>query len=202
MPTAFTVVLTGGIGSGKTAVSSHFASLGVPVIDTDLIARELVEPGQPALARIAEAFGPGFLAADGRLDRARMRRAIFSDPALKRRLESILHPLIGAEVLRRVNAQTSPYCILVIPLYAESAAYAWVDRVLVVDVSEQTQIARVMKRDGIDRAEAVSILRSQADRQGRVSLADDVLDNSGDMARLREQVEKLHHEYLEMAKSH
>ena len=113
-----------------------------------------------------------------------------------------MHPLIGAEVLRRVNAQTSPYCILVIPLYAESAAYAWVDRVLVVDVSEQTQIARVMKRDGIDRAEAVSILRSQADRQGRVSLADDVLDNSGDMARLREQVEKLHHEYLEMAKSH
>jgi len=196
----FTVVLTGGIGSGKTAASDHFLKLGVPVIDTDRIARDVVEPGQPALNAISESFGREFIGADGRLDRGRMRQAIFSDPGLKKRLESILHPVISTEVLRRIGELDDPYCILVIPLYAESSAYSWVDRVLVVDVSEQTQIERVMERDRISRDQAQAILDAQASRERRLSLADDVLDNSGSLAELQLQVENLHQKYLEQCK--
>ena len=133
-----TIVLTGGIASGKTAVSDCFARLGVPVIDTDLLAREVVEPGQTALDRITEVFGNGFLTAEGQLDRQKMRQAIFSDPDQKSRLESILHPVIAEEVTRRVAELDDPYCILVIPLYAQSSAYTWIDRVLVVDVKRRS----------------------------------------------------------------
>jgi len=161
----FTVVLTGGIASGKTAVSDSFRQLGVPVIDTDVIAKELVEPGQPALERIAELFG------------------------------GLLHPLIAEEVLRRMEHIGSPYCIIVIPLYAESGSYRWVDRVLVVDVSEEQQIDRVMARDQISRRQAEAILDAQADRQERLALADDVVDNSGSLSELASQVEDLHRKY-------
>lgn len=190
------MVLIGGIASGKTAVSDRFAALGVPVIDTDRIAHEIVEPGQPALQRIAEAFGPEFLDADGQLDRRRMREAIFTDPALKSRLEGILHPIIAEEALRQVRVAQSPYCILVIPLYAESARWPFIDRVLVVDVDEATQIERVMARDGIDHAQAEAILQAQSSRRERLALADDVIDNSGSPEQLQTRVEELHRSYL------
>jgi dephospho-CoA kinase len=195
----FTVVLTGGIASGKTAVSDCFARLGAAVIDTDLIAREIVQPGQPALTRIVEIFGTGFLDHDGGLDRRKMRDLVFSNPQQKSRLEAILHPLIAGEVLRRIKLLNAPYSILVIPLFAESSAYAWTDRVLVVDVNEEVQMERVMARDRITRVQAQSILDSQASRQARLALADDVLDNSGSFAGLCEEVEKLHEKYLELA---
>jgi len=193
------VVLTGGIASGKSAVSACFEKLGTPVVDTDIIAREVVEPGSPALERIAGELGAGFLDADGKLNRSKLRQAIFSDPDLKSRLESILHPLIGKEVLQQVKQLDSPYCIIVIPLYAESSTYAWIDRVLVVDVIEDTQIERVMARDGINRDQARAILNAQASRQDRLALADDILDNSGDLSELPEKVKALHEKYLSLA---
>lgn len=194
----FTVVLTGGIASGKSAVSACFEKLGVPIVDTDIIARQVVEPGSPALERIARELGAGFLDKDGGLNRTKMRQAIFSDPDLKSRLEAILHPLIGKEVLRQVNQLVSPYCIIVIPLFAESSAYAWIDRVLVVDVTEDAQIERVMARDGISRDQARAILNAQASRQDRLALADDILDNSGSLSELPEKVKALHEKYLSL----
>ena len=199
-PGIFTVVLTGGIASGKTAVSDCFARLGAVVIDTDVIARAIVEPGQPALLQISREFGPGFLDPEGRLDRRRMREAIFSDPALKSKLEAILHPIIATEVLRQIGQLEAPYCILVIPLYAESSAYSWIDRVLVVDVSEDIQTERVMARDRISREQAQSILKAQSSRQARLALADDVIDNSGTLAELESRVKALHQKYLELVK--
>lgn len=193
------MVLTGGIASGKSAVSACFEKLGTPVVDTDIIAREVVEPGSPALERIAGELGAGFLDADGKLNRSKLRQAIFSDPELKSRLETILHPLIGKEVLQQVKQLDSPYCIIVIPLYAESSTYAWIDRVLVVDVIEDTQIERVMARDGISREQARAILNAQASRQDRLALADDILDNSGDLSELPEKVKALHEKYLSLA---
>lgn len=191
--------MTGGIASGKTAASNLFANLGVPVVDTDIIAREVVEPGQAALKQITESFGPEVLDSDGALDRRRMRQIIFSSPEAKSRLEAILHPVIAREVLHRLGKITGPYCILVIPLYTESSAYQWVDRVLVVDVSEEVQMMRVMARDGIEREQAQAILNAQAGRSERLALADDVLDNSGGLPELRKQVETLHESYLSAA---
>lgn len=198
-PDIFIVVLTGGIASGKTAVSDQFAALGVPVVDTDRIAHAIVEPGQPALQRLAEAFGPDFLDAMGRLDRHRMRQAIFANPELKTRLESILHPMIATEAWQSVRALDAPYCILVIPLYTESARWPYIDRVLVVDVDEATQIERVMARDKVDRDQAEAILRAQASREERLALADDIIDNSGSLAQLKQKVGALHLKYVKLA---
>jgi dephospho-CoA kinase len=191
----FTVVLTGGIASGKTAVSDGFRHLGVPVIDTDVIARQLVEPGQPALALIADIFGPGILDSTGGLDRKKMREAIFSDHEKKAQLEQVLHPLIGEEVVKRLEQLSAPYCILVVPLYAESGSYRWVDRVLLVDVSEEQQIRRVMRRDDISQEQAEAILDAQASRAERAALADDVIDNSGTLDELEGKIESLHKKY-------
>lgn len=193
------VVLTGGIASGKTAVSDRFAALGVPVIDTDRIAHEIVEPGQPALQRIAETFGPEFLDADGHLDRRKMRQAIFADPERKKRLERMLHPIIAEEALRQVHAAQGPYCIVVIPLYTESARWAWIDRILVVDVPEDLQIERVMRRDETTREQARAILAAQSGRQERLPLADDVIENDGTLERLEAEVERLHGKYLALS---
>jgi dephospho-CoA kinase len=198
-PGIYTVVLTGGIASGKTAVSGMFERFGAAVIDTDLIAREVVEPGQAGLTRIIEAFGKEFLDPEGRLNRRKMRDFIFSDPEKRSHLEEILHPMIAREVMRQVARVTAPYCVLVIPLFAESSSYSWADRVLVVDVSENIQIERVMARDGIIREQAQSILDSQVGRTARLALADDVLDNSGSLDELCEKVEKLHEKYLKLA---
>jgi dephospho-CoA kinase len=195
----FVVVLTGGIASGKSAVSQFFAQRGVPVIDTDLIAHEIVEPGQAALVRIAEAFGQEFLAGSGRLDRKKMRNAIFSDPGLKIRLEGILHPAIAAEVDQRIAQVDAPWCILVVPLFKEGGLFTWINRVLVVDVEESVQIERVMERDGIIREQAQSILDAQPSRQERLALADDIIDNRGSLEELKAKVDDLYGKYTTLS---
>jgi len=191
--------LTGGIASGKSAVSDGFARLGVPVIDTDRIARQVVEPGQEGLEGIIQSFGQDFLDETGSLDRRKMREAIFADPRLRSRLEAILHPLIRRQAWEQIRALDSPYCLLVIPLFTESESYGWVDRVLVVDVPEEVQIERVMARDQITRSQAQAILSAQAGRMERLKIADDVLDNSGSLEELRSQVKRLHQKYLRVA---
>ena len=193
------VGLTGGIGSGKTVVSDRFARHGVPVIDTDLIARELVRPGQPALAEIVAEFGPECLDDGGSLDRAYLRQRVFADETGRRRLEAILHPRIRAVTRERIAALTAPYGLLVIPLLAETGMTDLVDRVLVVDVSEAEQIRRVMARDRIDEIQARRILAAQASRSQRLALADEVVENAGDFADLERQIADLHPYYLRLA---
>jgi dephospho-CoA kinase len=195
----FRVALTGGIASGKSTVAGLFAARGVPVIDTDLIARQVVEPGEPALAAVIEAFGSGVLGPDGRLDRPRMRERVFADPAARRRLEDILHPAIRAEMERQARAAGGPYQLLVIPLLVEAGRRDHVDRVLVVDVPEATQIERLMRRDGVPRSQAEAALRAQAARDARFALADDVIENTDDLVALEAQVEALHRDYLRRA---
>lgn len=194
-----TVGLTGGIASGKTAVSDRFACYGVPVIDTDVIARELVEPGQPALTEIAAEFGPECLDSAGRLNRAALRAQVFADTAGRRRLEAILHPRIRAVAQERIATLTAPYGLLVIPLLAETGMTDLVDRVLVVDVSEAEQIRRVMARDRIDETQARRILAAQASRSQRLALANEVLENSSDFESLELRIADLHQHYLRIA---
>jgi len=194
--TEFRVALTGGIASGKTAVANLFATHGVPVIDTDVIAREVVELGQPALAAVVDAFGTQVLAEDGRLDRPRLRQQIFGDAEARRRLEAILHPAIRAEMERKSRAAGGPYQVLVIPLLVEGGRRDQVDRVLVVDVPEATQIERLVRRDGVTREQAEAALRAQASREARLAFADDVIENTGDLAALETRVANLHRDYL------
>jgi dephospho-CoA kinase len=193
------VALTGGIASGKSTVADLFAALGVPVIDTDVIARQVVEPGQPALAKIAATFGPDVLDAEGRLDRRRMRERIFSDPDAKRRLEAILHPAIRAEMERQSMAAQGPYQVLVIPLLTEGGRRDHVDRVLLVDVPEELQVRRLMMRDGVSHEQAQASLNAQAKRAERLAMADDVIRNTGRVDDLRAQVAELHQRYLRFA---
>ncbi len=196
---SYRVALTGGIASGKSTVAGMFAALGVPVIDTDLIAREVVEPGRPALVSVAEAFGPEVLALDGSLDRRRLRDRVFADPDQRRRLEAILHPAIRTEMERQSQAAGGAYQLLVIPLLAEGGRRDHVDRVLLVDAPESAQIERLVQRDGGTREQAEAALRAQASRAQRRAIADDVLDNTGDPAALRAQVAALHERYLSLA---
>ena len=197
----FRVALTGGIASGKSTVANLFAARGIPVIDTDLIAREVVEPGQPALAEIVETFGPGVLDADGRLDRPHLREKIFADPADRSRLEAILHPAIRRTMERQsLQAATlGPYQVLVIPLLAEGGRSDHVDRVLVVDVPESHQIERLVVRDKVSQDHAAAALRAQATRATRLAIADDVIENTGSIGDLQSQVAVLHERYLELA---
>jgi dephospho-CoA kinase len=169
------------------------------VIDTDIIAREVVEPGQPALAAVVDAFGTGVLAADGRLDRPRLRERIFGDAEARRRLEAILHPAIRAEMERQSRAAGGSYQVLVIPLLVEGGRRDHIDRVLVVDVPEATQIERLVRRDGVSRDQADAALRAQASRDARLAFADDVIENTGDVAALETRVAKLHGNYLRRA---
>ena len=191
--------LTGGIASGKSTVATLFAELGVPVIDTDVIARDVVKPGQPALQRIVEAFGPDVLNADGTLDRERMRARVFRDPDERRRLESILHPAILQEMERRSEAAGGLYQVLAIPLLVETGLANRVDRVLVVDTSEATQIERLRARDGSGEQEARAMLAAQATRAQRLARADDLIVNDGDRTALSAQVERLHDRYTALA---
>jgi dephospho-CoA kinase len=198
----FRVALTGGIASGKTTVANLFAAHGVPVIDTDVIAREVVEPGQPALTAIVEAFGPGVLGADSRLDRPSLREKIFSDTDARRRLEAILHPAIRQAMERQSleAAALGPYQVLVIPLLAEGGRTDHVDRVLVVDVPESHQVERLVARDRVSPDHAAAALQAQATRAHRLAIADDVIENTGSIADLETQVAVLHDRYLELAR--
>lgn len=188
----YVVGLTGGIGSGKSAAAARFAELGAIVVDTDAIAHALTSSGGAAMPAIATAFGPGMLASDGALDRAAMRRHVFAEPAERRRLEAILHPLIRAESDRQVAAAASPYVILMVPLLVESGGYRErVQRVAVVDCSPETQISRVMARNGMERADVERILAVQASREQRLAAADDVIANDGPLAELAPQIDRL-----------
>ena len=196
----YTVGLTGGIGSGKSAVSGLFARRGVHVTDTDEIAHELTRPGGEAIAPIRAAFGDEAIAADGSLDRAKMRKLVFGDARAKERLEAILHPLIRIESRRRIERATSPYAILVIPLLVEGGVdRSRTPRVLVVDCPEDLQVERVMRRSALPEAEVRAILASQATRERRLAAADDVIDNGGAPELLEGQVSRLHEKYLTLA---
>ncbi|WP_314407611.1 dephospho-CoA kinase [Pseudomonas kuykendallii] len=188
--------LTGGIGSGKSAVAEHFVDLGVHLIDADHAARWVVEPGRPALARIAEHFGPTVLQADGTLDRGALRSKVFQDAEQRRWLESLLHPLIGEEIVSYLAQAKSPYAILVSPLLIESGQHRLTQRVLVVDAPEQLQLQRTMSRDKASEEQVRAILQAQAHREERLRHADDVLINDRDLPWLRSEVERLHHFYL------
>ena len=196
---ALCVGVTGGIGCGKSTVTDMFAELGVPVVDTDVISRELTAPGGRALPYIAESFGPAYVGPSG-LDRARMRHAVFGDDAARKKLEAILHPLIGAEARARVAQSDAPYVLLVVPLLLETGSYRdVVDRVLVVDCDEQQQITRVQARSGLSAHEVKAIMNAQLTREERLARADDVLVNDASIDAVRERVHDLHVRYCNEA---
>lgn len=194
------IALTGGVAAGKSAVTQRFAALGVPIHDADVAAREVVAPGSEGLTAVVAAFGETVLDAEGRLDRPAMRRRVFADPAARKTLEAIVHPRVRQWLHERALADTAPYCLLAIPLLAENLEhYRWVDRVLLVDAPEELQLARLVARDGIDEALARRMLAQQASREQRLTLAHDVIDNSGGEAALDVAVTMLHRRYLALA---
>jgi dephospho-CoA kinase len=195
------IALTGGIASGKTAVAELFAKLGVPVLDTDQIARDVVAPGTAALGKLVAEFGAEILDAHGQLDRARMRERVFSDPAQRRKLEAITHPAIREELAQRSAAAGGDYQIHVIPLLVESGRAAAYDRVLVVDCPEEAQMTRLMARDGTSREQAAGILAAKASREARLNAAHDVIENTGTLADLERFVELLHRNYTLLAQN-
>jgi dephospho-CoA kinase len=195
------VGLTGGIGSGKSAAAAEFAAHGATAVDTDAIARQLTEKGGTAVAQIEKMFGSTFLDQTGGMDRKKMRDHVFADPAAKRALEALLHPMIREESARRIAAAGGPYVIHVVPLLIESPDYrSRVDRVLVVDCPEETQLARVRARSGLSEDEVRAIMRTQISRAERLAAADDVIDNRGSREALRKQVAALHKKYLQFAR--
>jgi dephospho-CoA kinase len=196
---AYRVGLTGGIASGKSTAAKFFDALGVPILDSDQIARDVVEPGQPPLERLVERFGPSILTPDGHLDRPALREIVFSDPKARADLEALTHPAIGAAMEARSATAGGPYQILVIPLLVEKNLSAHVDRVLVVDCEEQAQIRRLRARDGSTLEQARAILNAQASRAVRLKAADDVIHNDTDMNAVRGQVTALHARYLDLA---
>ena len=200
-PRAFRVGLTGGIASGKSTAAKFFGALGVPILDSDQVAREVVEPGQPPLERLVERFGRGILTPDGHLDRPALRNIVFSDPKARADLENLTHPAIGAAMEARSAAAGGPYQILVIPLLIEKNLGSQVNRVLVVDCEEELQIRRLHTRDGSTRAQAQAILDAQVSRSARLKAADDVIRNDADMGAVQTQVAELHARYLELARA-
>jgi dephospho-CoA kinase len=195
----FVIGLTGGIGSGKSAVSDRFEALGIAVVDADKASRVVVEPGSPALSAIAEHFGRGILDSGGALDRAALRAKVFADPAERAWLERLLHPLIGEEIQRGLAKAASPYAVLVSPLLLEAKQDALADRILVVDVAEATQLARTMRRDANSEAQVRAIIAAQLPRAERLARAHDVLPNDGSLEDLHRAVDALHAGYLRMA---
>lgn len=192
--------LTGGVASGKSTVAELFAARGATVLDTDVIAREVVVPGSPALAALVAAEGDGILDGEGRLDRAELRRRIFADGATRRRVEAILHPAILAELERQAAVAPGPYQLFAIPLLVEAGLARLVDRVLVVDCPEEEQLRRLMARDGATREEAQRMLAAQVPRQRRLEAADDVIDNGGSPADLPARVATLDRLYRDLAR--
>lgn len=196
---SYIVALTGGIGSGKSTVSDAFARLGVPVVDADVIARKVVEPGTEALAQISARFGSSILHADKSLNRKRLREIIFNQPEEKSYLNAMLHPQIQQETQRQLAAVTAPYALWVVPLLIENNLCSRANRILVVDVSEETQLRRILARDGGDRQQAEKILAAQASRAQRLACADDIIMNDASPEALMPKVEQLHHSYLILA---
>lgn len=200
--TPLVIALTGGVGSGKSSVAAILAELGAAVVDTDEIAHRLTAPGQPGAEAIRTRFGPEYLRADGALDRDRMRELVFSDPAAKKKLEAILHPLIRAEVNAAVQAARSPYVIIAVPLLIETGSYRdLAQRMLVIDCDEQQQVARVMQRSGLSAAAVRAIMANQVSRAERLRHADDIVSNNADLAMLRAEVTALHRKYLALARA-
>ncbi|MFZ6638832.1 dephospho-CoA kinase [Undibacterium sp. TC4M20W] len=198
----FSLGLTGGIGSGKTTIANMLGELGAALIDTDLIAHQLTTPGGLAIPAIRAQFGDAFITADGAMDRAGIRQLVFADTAQKLKLEAILHPLIRTETERAANEATGDYRIFVVPLLVESGNWKQrVDRILVVDCDEETQIKRVMSRNQLSREQVEAIMRNQASRQARLAAADDVIVNNGDLKNISEEVLRLHELYLRLAKN-
>jgi dephospho-CoA kinase len=193
--------LTGGIASGKSMVADMFAAKGVPVIDTDIIARQIVQPGEPALSEIEREFGPDVISQDGQLDRRQLREIVFSDDRKRETLEAITHPRIRDAAARQSSEAGGVYQVIVVPLLVESPMRHWMDRVLVVDCSEETQLQRLLERDAESREQARRMIGAQASREERLAIADDVVGNDGTKAEAEEQVEKLHRFYLDLAKS-
>lgn len=195
------VALTGGVASGKTSVSDRLAKKGTPVIDTDLIAREVVSPGSPGLDRIVEAFGTEVLDDSGTLDRRSLRERVFAEPEQRRRLERILHPLIEKEARRRIaRFRSADYVLLVVPLLVESGLFEDADLVVVVDVPEALQVHRLLARDGVDRRQAEAMLASQASRAERLAAADEVIDNSGSLEDLARASDALHERLVALSR--
>ncbi len=190
--------LTGGIASGKSTAESAFAALGARVADADRCARALVEKGQPALAEIVDRFGPAVLDAEGRLDRAGLRRRIFADAEERRALEAILHPRVRDTLREFASAVESGYVVLSVPLLVETGGYPWIDRVLVIDVPEPVQLRRLLARDGVDEAQARAALAAQATRSQRLAVARDVIVNDGDVEALVAAVGRLHPRYARL----
>ncbi len=195
----FVVGLTGGIGSGKTAVSSRFEAFGIPVADADVASRAVLAPGQPAVAAIEGRFGSTLIGDDGALDRAALRRRVFADAAARRWLEALTHPLIGAWMRERLEANDAPYSILVNPILVETGQALRCQRVLVVDAPEALQMSRTMARDGNSEPQVRAIMEAQADRRRRLAAADDVIVNDRDLEHLDTEVARLHQRYLELA---
>ncbi|MDY4374679.1 dephospho-CoA kinase [Pectobacterium carotovorum] len=197
----YIVALTGGIGSGKSTVADEFAKLGATIVDADIIARQVVEPGKPALDAIRLRFGDAMLNTDGSLDRTALRQRIFSSPEEKQWLNNLLHPLIHQETQALFQAASAPYILWVVPLLVENGLQQRAQRILVVDVDKDTQLARTLARDGISRQQAENILAAQATREQRLAYADDIIDNSRCPNELAPQVAELHRQYLELAAS-
>lgn len=197
----YVIGLTGGIGSGKTAVSDHFARLGVTVVDADLVARAVVAKGSPALAKIAEHFGDDVILPDGSLDRAKLRKVVFKSEAERRWLEALTHPLIREGIINDLNTATSTYAVLASPLLVESGQNKLADRILVVDVPEELQLARTIKRDQNTAEQVKAIIAAQASREQRLQYADDVICNDSSLEQLHLQVGQLHQHYLTLAQS-
>lgn len=195
----YVIGVTGGIGSGKSAVSDYFASLGVTVVDADIAARIVVEPGKPALTSVAERFGEIVIAEDGLLNRKALRDIVFSDPAQRAWLEKLLHPLIYQEITQQLANANSPYVLLVSPLLVETGQNRLTHRILVVDVPEELQIQRTVNRDNNSQAQVRAIMAAQTDRQKRLSYADDVIVNDKSLDLLHQQIDTLHQKYLALA---
>ncbi|HNN65136.1 MAG TPA: dephospho-CoA kinase [Pseudomonadales bacterium] len=195
----FVIGLTGGIGSGKSAVSDRFAQHGITIVDADVASRVVVEPGRPALTRIAEHFGAELITSSGTLDRALLRSKVFSSEQERKWLEALLHPLIAEEIQSGLANSRSPYTVLVSPLLLETTQHSYVDRILVVDVPVELQLHRTMARDNNSESQVRAIIAAQMARDTRRSRADDLISNDGSLEQLQQQVDALHQRYLALA---
>lgn len=200
---SYIVGVTGGIGSGKSTVANFFAELGITVVDADIIARDVVAIGEPALDAISAYFGPQVITNDGTLNRSALRKYVFENTTNRQWLEALLHPLIRERMIAQCQQATSAYCLLVVPLLVENQLTELCHRVLVVDITPEQQVARTLQRDKTDATQVLAIMKSQASREQRLAAADDILDNnSRDLGQLQQRVAELHLQYLALAAQH